>query len=399
MRKIKVSKLISWLYVLLFVYFIIGQCFGLTLNIYILILLALIGLFFTKRKMNNSNKKVLILLISFFIYGLITVFINHGGIGSIFSICSGIIVFLAFKNIKFSKFQLYCIVFAAIITNIYWVFNSNGYYDAFFINHWTGDGSLTNSNTVGKYICYTAMIIIALFPENRIKYKFFKVTIFVLSLYGIYNCRARISLMVLVLFVLIYILRKKIFKSNIFSRNYILIIIIILLFDTLFPFLYLKLYNIGFGTDIQTFGLSSKGLFSGREEIWINAVNGFDSIPKWFIGVGSNVNYWEGHVLNLHNISMNLLVTTGILGLLFYFGILIFVIKKNCTNINNNDISLKLGIFFICILFEGISDITIFYNTFLLYYFATLGIGCNISENIEINKRRKKNDINYNTNI
>lgn len=79
----------------------------------------------------------------------------------------------------------------------------------------------------------------------------------------------------------------------------------------------------------------------------------------------------------MHNNAMNLLVVVGILGLIWF---LIFLYREIFGEYDINRVSLwqtYMLIFFICVLVEGVSDITIFYNEFLLYIYMPLGIACN----------------------
>lgn len=378
MRKnIAISQILGICFTILFVLFLLGQCFQYSINIYILSVLSIIGIIGTRNNFEKIDIKILFATFLLFVYSLTNALLNNGGIGSAFTIVSGIIVFFAFKNITITERERTIIVCTAFITNLYWIIHSNGYYDLAFINHWLGDGSMTNSNTVGKFICYTAILIYILCSYKKRVMRWISYLIIVMSFYGIYNCRARISIIVLALFITFdFIFRKfpRLNKSNIYLKIFYAILLLV----TIFPLIYIAMYTAGVGRDIEMFDLSAKGLYSGRETIWLKAFNGMNNIGDWVFGVGSNVDYWQGHILNMHNNAMNLLVVIGIFGLVFYCILLTYIIKKYCAKLYENLMTRRFFLFFLCILFEGISDITIFYNTLLLYYFAPLGMGCNI---------------------
>ena len=345
--KIKVSLLFGWIYTFLFAAFILGQCFQKSINFVFLSIISIIGLCFYIPVFKSDDKKNMIFILFFLFYTLILTMISKGGIGSVYTLSSCFIVFYCIKNFTLTKLQKYVILFSLLFTNIYWIINSNGYYDAFFYNQWLGDGTMTNSNGVGKYICYTCILIYIFIKDlelNKIT-KLYIPFLFIMSFYGIYNCRARISLLVLTMFIILnyFLVEKKYFNKKIFNNLYNLIFILV----TIFPYIYIFMYNHGIGSNIQTFDLSTKSLYSGREDIWIKSFEGIKNISCLLFGQGSSVDYWEGHVLNLHNNSMNLFIVFGLIALLIYYFLLKKIINNSFVFGNQvNNISIRLLIFF-----------------------------------------------------
>ena len=134
------------------------------------------------------------------------------------------------------------------------------------------------------------------------------------------------------------------------------------------------LYKSGIGTKIKFFGLAEKGLYSGRESIWQNAFSAIKTIPEALFGIGSKHDFWKTDLLNMHNNAMNLLVVVGITGMVVYFVYLIMYINKKFDFENALGFQWQCLVFFICTIVEGTSDITLFYNPFLGFYFIPLGI-------------------------
>ena len=147
--------------------------------------------------------------------------------------------------------------------------------------------------------------------------------------------------------------------------------------EIIFPFIYLLLYKSGIGSKIKLFGLAEKGLYSGRETIWQSAFDAIQTIPEFLFGIGSKHDFWKEGLLNMHNNAMNLLVVVGMVGLIIYFAYLIMYINRWFDFANASELQWQCLIFFICIIAEGTTDITIFYNPFLVYYFVPLGIALN----------------------
>lgn len=376
-KQIKMSKVLGLVFTILFIIFILGECFHINVNIYVVLIFSVLGTFSVRKKLSIVDKQILVMIGYLFIYALSTILINNGGMGSAFTLISGLFVFFAFKNITITELQRKMITYALIFNNLFWVFQSKGYYEIAFRNHWLGDGSMVNSNGVGKYICYTAILIFIFMNKKRWERNFAKF-ILVISFVGIYNCRARISLVILTVFLILSFVFSHFEKLN-NKKMYMGCYYGIWCTVISFPILYVQMYKQGIGMNIQTFGLSSKSLYSGREIIWNNVFEGMKSVWDWMFGVGSQVDYWKGHVLNVHNNAMNLIVVFGICGLIIYIYLLSYILKKEFVFIKSEKVSNQLILFFFCILLEGISDITIFYNGLLLYYFAPLGMACNLN--------------------
>lgn len=101
------------------------------------------------------------------------------------------------------------------------------------------------------------------------------------------------------------------------------------------------------------------------------------TIPELLFGIGSKHDFWKEGLLNMHNNAMNLLVVVGVVGLIIYFAYLIMYINRCFDFANASELQWQCLIFFICIVFEGTTDITLFYNAFLAFYFIPLGVALN----------------------
>lgn len=383
---VKVRDLINWILIVMFGASFILPIFQMQVNPYLVVFLSLVSIFLGTKQLSSDIKKQCLILTFFVMYGFITILYNSGGIGGIYTTVSGCVLFLASREIKFSGKQVLFIIVCLLILNIYWTIQSPTWYELSFYDHWRGDGTLTNSNGVGKYICYSAILIyICLRQSNNKIIKYLRYILLGSSIWGIYNVRARISLLVICVFVLLdfwlYLSKNK----NVFIKYTFCFAIIA---EIVFPFIYLMMYYYGIGSNIKMFGLSEKGLYSGRQTIWLQALGGMNSLGDWFLGVGSNQEYWTGHVLNMHNNFMNLLVVVGVIGTIFFIVFLYNMVVKNYDANNKYIWQNQLMLFFIVVLLEGCTDITIFYNDFNLYIYLPLGIAC--SSKI---RKRAENDI------
>ena len=250
-------------------------------------------------------------------YGIGVAIVTGGGIGGPLTIVTGLMVCYATQNMQFDRRDILLLVFVMCVSIVYWLYRSPTYYSEFFYNHWKGDGTYMNANGVGHYLCYEyafMFIILSMVKKKWVKYV--KWGLALACLWGCYNVRARMALATLVVFLIANLVVEK------FPKHKEIIIKIFLLgsiaLEIIFPIIYLWMYNSKIGSKIAMFGLAEKGLYSGRQDIWQRAFDVMTSIPAILFGIGSKHNFWEGHVLNMHNNAMNLYVVIGLIGLVFY---------------------------------------------------------------------------------
>src|SRR5690606_36218523 len=91
----------------------------------------------------------------FLSYGFFTLLINVGGIGSVITpVFSFILLYIIYdSNFNDKKLKILFIIF--FLLNIFWVFNSVGYYYKALYNN----DKFLNSTTVGMVLVYTAIYL------------------------------------------------------------------------------------------------------------------------------------------------------------------------------------------------------------------------------------------------
>lgn len=372
-KKIRIIGIYQKLLVLFLVILILGNIAQFEPSYYLLLLISILIVFTSYRGIDVNYLRQYVFILGFALYGIVVTTIIGGGYGGPLTIITGLMVLYAAQVIKFDKVDISILVIVMLISIGYWLYRSPTYYSEFFYNNWRGDQSLTNSNGVGHYLAYQSSFIFIIMSLSSKKW--IQIAKWIIAggcVWGCYNVRARMALVTLVLFLVSNIIIKIVYK---YKKQFVkLLLYFSVIFEICFPLIYLMLYTYGFGTDIEFFGLAEKGLYSGREDIWAAAFNAINTVPEALFGIGSNQDFWKEGLLNMHNNAMNLLVVVGITGLVIYFGYLIQYINKKFDFENASDLQWQCLLFFICILFEGASDITIFYNAFLAYYFVPLGI-------------------------
>ena len=371
MRVIYQKLMVAYLAIL-----IIGYIFQIYPPFHIILAISVLSVFFSRKKIDVDYIRQYLFIILFSMYGIIVATFTGGGYGGPITIITGLMVCYAIESMKFDKHDVYLIVICCIMSIIYWIIRSPGYYDEFFYNQWKGDGTLTNANGVGYILCYQGSFLFIILSLSKKKVlKKLKWVIGFLCLFGCYNVRARMAIISLAFFLGCSLLIQLFPPKRI--RFIKIILILSVLLEIIFPFIYVILYKSGFGSSIVFFGLSEKGLYSGREAIWIKAFDAIQSLPDLLFGIGSHQDFWKDKTLNMHNNAMNLLVVVGLVGMCVYYVYLIRYIFRKFDFKNASMLQWQCMVFFVGVVIAGATDITLFYNQFLAYYFIPLGISLN----------------------
>lgn len=375
--KISVSQLLVWIIIFIFGVNFLNQITGIQINEFFYFILVFGYMFYSNKKTDKDFLINLIFIVSYIVYGVLLLTFNNSGIGSIYTVLTGIVVTFAFQNIFFTKMQEVVLMIILLTGNIYWTYMSDGWYEK-YLNVLKTDQGIVNPNGVGYFICFSYIyIFILLWNKRGIVFNIFKLSAFIWSLNGILNVHARMAMGMFLLFFLISFVVLKIKKVSVIKKIIKLSLIISIVVEIIFPFIYIFMYKAGIGNQYLYMGVTEKGLYSGRQRIWISAFQGMNNVKDWLFGVGSRMDYWQGHSLNMHNNAMHLLVVFGILGLVAYFGFLLYIVFKYFNFEECSKVQLLLMCWFIVIMIGGCSDVMLFYNDFMLLVFVPLGIALN----------------------
>lgn len=343
---------------------------------YVLLIISVMTVFFARRKVNASYIKQYLFIAVVVLYGGIVAVAAGGGLGGPLTIVTGLMVCYAAQETTFDKKDVFLLMTVMCVSIFYWLYRSPTYYSEFFYNQWKGDRTYTNSNGVGHYLAYECSYLFMFMSLSRKKWiRRGKWILAAACIWGCYNVRARMALGTLIAFILVDQAIEKFPRHRAGIAKAFLTGSVVL--EIVFPIVYLWMYRQGIGSGIAMFGLAEKGLYSGRQVIWQSAFDAMTGIPRILFGIGSKHDFWAGHVLNMHNNAMNLYVVTGLVGLVLYFGYLITYIFKTFDFKGASRLQWQCLIFFGCIILEGTTDITLFYNSFLAYYFIPLGVALN----------------------
>lgn len=314
-------------------------------------------------------------------YLILCVFFADGGLGSVITFVTPLVMLVMFQNLDFSEktAKFLCLFAAAGVLLLY--ANSLKY---------AGEGnyieySLTeiNPNTFGMFTMFFFMIVSVCGNFRKLKGKLFLAALFVFAVLGMYNYESRGTTISLCCYLLLCIFPKKTFAK----RRFVFLTVAVIAAGTVFPFVYLHLYESGYSMEV--FG---KTLYTGREMLWsrmFSLMRG-DTF-KMLFGMGSKTVLWEND-LNVHNNFFNIIVNFGIVGYVVYY----FFILKNIVRLSKYMAipTVRKGLFmFLCsALVLGFTETTTLWSvifSFVYFGLAVAGGECRKQENAQLPKKER----------
>lgn len=350
---------------------------ALYINIVFVFLLLIIGGSFQR------NDLMMISLMA--AYSILTLMLTQGGLGSVLLFVLSLLWILVYKKIVLTEKIISFIKLICLITIIFIYVKSLNYaenYRYYLLIE-------INPNTLGGISLYTYTIWFALTDFSNVKNKLLGVILTVVSIISMVNCSSRMTVVSLICYLVLILFPAKFSKPKFFMN----IVLLILLIGTLFPFVYLYLYDIGFNLEFL-----GKSLYTGRESIWSAVFSLLQENPGSIIwGLGSKAQVWGDNNTNVHNNYFAIFVNYGILGYVMYFGYILYTIKKIC-NADFYDTKKKLlSMYIACVLILGFTETTSSWVVTFIFAFFGLGIACNqnaidvidLSKSNNNTKRRK----------
>lgn len=310
-------------------------------TIIVLTALAILS-FIINFKMLKKDTKIIYYFLIYLNAITISVFFNEDSIPII--IRETLLIVLIFYIISlinnFSKFKIF---FIGLITSsssliIYYFLNID--FNNFFVSYYrlsTGLGA-TGIGVIGLMLSVIYFDILVQ-NKNISRYLFLiLITLFIMSFIVILATKSRTSMILLLLYIILYLYFLKQKKILLFI---ILISIVVAAINYEKVEVLLRIAPIeGYGGDKSITNLT------GRTDIWNEGINLWQSSP--LIGVGpSNASVIaDGHIAQLHNAYLQVLVSTGVIG----FIPLIILMLKAFMNLLKSNFSIFKVIFIIGLL-------------------------------------------------
>lgn len=311
---LKKENLIEYLIILLpIISFVSLLCYRNVMADQLVLVFEFIVMLFMALMRFQCMKKTILLVLVFNIISIAGTLLFHSGIGVGLNLLCVIMACLLFNNVVLHEseykimhgitaFLLSVYVFTLDKTYVY----GGDVYDFF--------GNDLNVNTWGMLTLAAALhwsCFIDCLKRKKQKKKeknlltFLEIIVIVAFGYQIYLSESRTSLIVLCLFVIWNLAKKKPLQY----KNYKKTAVFILLASVIFPFFYLYLY--GIVSDITVLG---KGLFTGRQIVWGSVIQEIMKYP--FLGSGNDLlisTIQHSFTQSSHNMLLGVMKAFGII--------------------------------------------------------------------------------------
>ena len=324
---------------------------------YVLYILGFLSIFLfcLNRKMYSTQ----FLFFSVVVLSLIiSLMYTQGGIGSAIAFILPFLLLSGLQYISLTSFDEKAIRILSIFMIVFLFIRSFSY----DLNWWYDRDTIMNPNTLAQFSVFAYTYFASFFTSKTKLTKVLSLVLLTISAFACINYSSRGALVALITYGLGLILINKINKKKI-----ILCFVILVILSTLFPFLYLYLYE---NNEVAT--ILGKPLFTGREVIWERLLNKLNDNPtKWFLGLGSNVDIGKD-VLNVHNTPFSIIVDFGILGFILYYGYILYLLLK----VRHYDVKTKKLIlsFFSTTIVLGFTEVTTMWPVSIAMAFCSLGL-------------------------
>lgn len=311
---------------------------------------------------NKFSKKALIFILFAISFSVTTIFFTNGGFGSVITFIVPIFLHSCICQSKFNEKDRKIILFFSAIMLVYVYIYSIKYVGNFiYFSHYD-----INSNTIGIFSMFAFMYLNALTDMRGKKYIILLVISCLLSFMCMYNCESRMTTVAL----LVYILLGHIPYNRLSGQVLYFISIIVIMLGTLFPYIYLMMYRHNI-----TFELFGKTLYTGREQIWDMMFEMLTTrSTSLLFGLGSKVELWKGHNLNVHSNYFNIIVNFGIVGYAIFYYYIIKNIKMITKSICNQRDWKLLSIFICAVLILGFTETTTLWSEIFIMAYFSLGL-------------------------
>ncbi|OZU88372.1 hypothetical protein CIL03_12035 [Virgibacillus indicus] len=171
--------------------------------------------------------------------------------------------------------------------------------------------------------------------------------------------------------------------SKYYRKLFHYIFYVTIAFNILFLFIYIKIQNtaIGLFLDNLSIQLLGKSLYSGRSELWDRIINKIIENPLFGYGLGTNARDITDTTLTSHNQYLQVLIETGIIGLILFIFLLYAIWLLLIKNLDNY-VSRISACFFIGILVYENFELTLFQNNYsiAMLQWVIILIGINFNE-------------------
>src|SRR5699024_9110868 len=291
---------------------------------YVILIISFLycGLYLTKLGISfNYNSKVLLYLVFYLLFLIIySLSTDLNDLNYALRILVYISIIFLFGNIRYSFRNLLTLVLPFNIFSVYlfvlWVIS---------LETTKYSGIFGNPNTLGIVIYNILFLQIIIILSTKSKFiKNIYVLLIIFNIILLYVSTSRAVWLASLVSVIVYLGYDWLIRTkNNYKITYIITIIGILCFSYLYP----RLYKMDIGWKINDFivSITGKSFFSGRQYLWAEIISVIDKKLLFGFGLSTSSKELLGTNHEAHNMFLNILLKTGLVGLITY-SILLYVI-------------------------------------------------------------------------
>lgn len=317
----------------------------------------------------------------------VSMIINHDYNIQLLLQITGVFAFIILSiQTKWSKTSIYLLSFIISISILFLLYDYR-FLDFDYAGKVAYKSIFNNPNGLAVILFSSTFIIVsAIYLAKRLMTRIFFAAILAITLFLITQTHARS--IYISFFIVIVIIGINFFKKRWTYYSFF----ISLCGGFLFLISYITLPGTPLGNALNAFSLNTfkKSFFSGRERIWSEMWVYISDSPFIGHGVSSDPNRFESIANSAHNQYLQIILESGILGLLaflfFLYNIWLLLLK------NQNHFIGSLSIaYFIAILFYETFEVTLFQNNFNIGFIQWLIItmGINLSNHSSGSNKHK----------
>lgn len=291
---------------------------------YILMLFSIIVLMAYISKINMQKSNVTSVLVYIFIYmvflTLYSISTNINDINYAIRIMVYFSIVFLFSNLKYTRNQFkYLILPFSILTVLMFLSWFNSYEMFKFAS------IFQNPNTLGIVVFNSLFFhLLYLYITKNKLMKLVLIVLILMNLSLLYLSTSRAVWLSLTISIMVLFLYRQLTKTRFIYRITFLITLFVIF---IFSYFYPKLYTMELGWKINDIILdfTGKSFFTGREDLWAEIILMIETKPLFGFGLSASSKELIGTNHEAHNMYLNVVLQTGLVGLLFY-SIVLFVI-------------------------------------------------------------------------
>lgn len=303
---------------------------------------------------NKISSKILAFIAIITVFSAIFMLFTGGTVGSLINIFNVMLGITLFSHIKLDKGEKKIITGLLILILVLFYAKCK---DAFYLTQYF-KGKSFNSNTVAIVIMIITLIFSVLL-ERRNTNKILIIILNVVSIIFILQAKSRGSALGILTFLILFL-----FKSRLNEKIYFIIFTTIIILGTIFPIVYVQMYENNINLQIPFTG---KSLYTGREYLWSKVINEFNQDKlNYIFGLGSDYTIEGLSQLNIHNMYWGICVN---------FGIIVFLLlMKFVKSIMQIKVDIKYALPMISILLLGFFETVILWPATLILIFLLINV-------------------------